>query len=190
VWWTIILVLRRERQESFIFKANLQCIMRSVWNRASPERVASRLDAFCWNGCEHAKESNVSAPLEIAKALRPRGMATPSPGVPELQNPVTAASCSHRELLPRLGKIVKAGFLYCENFGVLVSSKKSHRHILRMCFHFNPRCGLWGCLRLSTAADCDLPHALAGVRFCQWQIGSAIVWHLKFWGFFQRVYKC
>jgi hypothetical protein len=31
-----------------------------------------------------------------------------------------------------------------------------------------------GCSRLSTAADYDLPHALAGAQFCQLQIVIAI----------------
>jgi hypothetical protein len=30
-------------------------------------------------------------------------------------------------------------------------------------FHFNSRCGIQYCLRLSTAADYDLPHAVVGV---------------------------
>lgn len=34
--------------------------------------------------------------------------------------------------------------------------------IIRMCFHFNTRCGIWGCFRVSTAADYDLLHALTG----------------------------
>ena len=46
-----------------------------------------------------------------------------------------------------------------ENFGIF----EKHRKILVMCFHFNPRCGIWGWFRLSTAADYDLPRALAGV---------------------------
>jgi hypothetical protein len=29
-------------------------------------------------------------------------------------------------------------------------------------FHFNPGCEIWGYFRLSTAADYDLPRALAG----------------------------
>jgi hypothetical protein len=33
----------------------------------------------------------------------------------------------------------------------------------KFCFCFNPRCGIWGCFRLSTAADYDLPYALAEV---------------------------
>jgi hypothetical protein len=41
-----------------------------------------------------------------------------------------------------------------------------------MCFHFNPRCEIWGCFR---AADYDLPHTLAEVWFFQLQIVSAIV---------------
>jgi hypothetical protein len=45
-----------------------------------------------------------------------------------------------------------------------------YRNIIRISFHFNPRCGMWGCFRLSTAADYDLPHTLVGVRFCQLQI--------------------
>jgi hypothetical protein len=32
-----------------------------------------------------------------------------------------------------------------------------------MWFCFNPRYGIWDCFRLSTAADYDLPRALAGV---------------------------
>lgn len=44
------------------------------------------------------------------------------------------------------------------NFGILVSLKK-HRNITRKCCHFNPRCGIWDCFRLSTAADNGLPHA-------------------------------
>jgi hypothetical protein len=37
------------------------------------------------------------------------------------------------------------------------------RSIIRICFHPDARCGIWGCFRLSAAADYDLPHALAGV---------------------------
>ena len=37
-----------------------------------------------------------------------------------------------------------------------------NRNIIRLCFCFNPRYGIWGRFRLSTAADYDLPHALAG----------------------------
>ena len=33
---------------------------------------------------------------------------------------------------------------------------------MRMCFHFNPRCGVRGCFRLSTA-DYDLPRSLVGM---------------------------
>jgi hypothetical protein len=51
-----------------------------------------------------------------------------------------------------------------------------------MCFQFNPRCGIQDCFRLSTAADCDLPHALAEAWFYQLQMVSVIVWHLEFWG--------
>ena len=47
-----------------------------------------------------------------------------------------------------------------DNFEMFVSKKKKK---LKICFCFNPRCGIWGCLRLSTAADYDLPRALAGV---------------------------
>lgn len=38
---------------------------------------------------------------------------------------------------------------------MLVSLKKknTHRNIIRLCFHFNPRCGIYGCLRSSTAAS-------------------------------------
>ena len=51
-----------------------------------------------------------------------------------------------------------------ENFGYLVSlKKKKHRNVIRLCFCFNPRYRIWDCFRLSTAADYDLPHALAGV---------------------------
>jgi hypothetical protein len=35
---------------------------------------------------------------------------------------------------------------------------EKHRN-MKICFHFNPRCEIWGCFRLSTAADCDLPAA-------------------------------
>lgn len=38
------------------------------------------------------------------------------------------------------------------------------------CLCCNPRCWVWGCCKLSTAADYDLPLALAGVRFCQLKI--------------------
>ena len=72
------------------------------------------------------------------------------------------------------------------NFGVF----EKNRNIIRICFCFNPRCGIWGCFRLSTAADYDLPHALARALFCQLQIVSARVWCLEFWGLFRGVYKC
>jgi hypothetical protein len=42
-------------------------------------------------------------------------------------------------------------------------------------------CGL---LKLSTAADCDLPHALVEAWFCQLQIVSEIVCPLEFWELF------
>ena len=45
---------------------------------------------------------------------------------------------------------------YSENFVCLF---KTHRNVIRVCFYFNPRCGIWGCLGLFTAADCDLHHA-------------------------------
>jgi hypothetical protein len=40
-----------------------------------------------------------------------------------------------------------------------------------------------------TAADYDVPRALAEAWFCQLLIVSAIAWHLEFWEIFQRVYK-
>jgi hypothetical protein len=55
-------------------------------------------------------------------------------------------------------------------------------------YAFNPRCGIWGCFRLPTAADYDLPWALAGVWFCQLHKVSATVWYSDFWGLFQRGY--
>ena len=39
-----------------------------------------------------------------------------------------------------------------------------------ICFCFNPKCGVCSCFRLSTAADYDLSHALAGMGFCQLKI--------------------
>ena len=39
------------------------------------------------------------------------------------------------------------------------ASLKKHRNIIILCFCFNPRCRIWGCFRLSTAADYDLPCA-------------------------------
>jgi hypothetical protein len=50
-----------------------------------------------------------------------------------------------------------------ENFGSFKGTE-----MLRMCFHFNPRCGIWSCLRLSTATDII-------VWFCQLQIVSVCV---------------
>jgi hypothetical protein len=49
--------------------------------------------------------------------------------------------------------------VHTHNFGILVSFKK-HRNIVRICFHFNPRCGA---ARLPQAVhrSYDLPHALA-----------------------------
>ena len=70
-----------------------------------------------------------------------------------------------------------------------ISFFEKHRNIVRICFHFNPSCGIWRCFRLSTAADYDLPHALAWAWFCQLQIVSSAVWHLEFCEL-QRVYKC
>jgi hypothetical protein len=72
-----------------------------------------------------------------------------------------------------------------DNFGVFGFLKK-HRNTIRNCCSFNPRYGIWGCFRLSTtSADYDLPHAVAGLWFCQQQIVSATVWHLEFWGLFR-----
>ena len=45
-----------------------------------------------------------------------------------------------------------------------------NRNVMWM-FCFNPRCGIWGCFRLSTAADCDLSHALAEAWFYQLKLG-------------------
>jgi hypothetical protein len=70
-----------------------------------------------------------------------------------------------------------------DRFGDLFSLK--NRNIMGIWFCFNPRCGIWGSFRLSTTADYDLPHALAGTWFCQLQIVSATVWHLEFWGLFR-----
>ena len=42
-----------------------------------------------------------------------------------------------------------------------------------------------GCFGHSTAADYDLPHALAEADFCQQQIVSVIVQHVEFWEFFR-----
>jgi hypothetical protein len=58
-----------------------------------------------------------------------------------------------------------------------------------MCFHFNPRYEISGCFSLSTAADYDMPRALAGIWFCQLQIGFASVWCLEFWGPFRGYIK-
>jgi hypothetical protein len=43
---------------------------------------------------------------------------------------------------------------------------------------------------LSTAADYDLPHALARAWFCQLQVVSVTVWCLEFWGLFRGLCKC
>lgn len=40
---------------------------------------------------------------------------------------------------------------------ILVSLKK-HRNIMGVCFHFNPRCGIW-----AVHSSWDLLHAVAGV---------------------------
>jgi hypothetical protein len=40
--------------------------------------------------------------------------------------------------------------------------KKTHRNIMGTSFGFTPRCGTWGCFRLSTAADYNLLQVLAG----------------------------
>jgi hypothetical protein len=50
-----------------------------------------------------------------------------------------------------------------KNSGILVSlkkRKKKKRNSIRVCNRFNPRCGIWACFKLSTAADYDLPRAL------------------------------
>jgi hypothetical protein len=54
------------------------------------------------------------------------------------------------------------GFSCSENFGFFFLLKRIHRTIIRICFLLYIRCGMWGCLRSSTVADYDLPHAIAG----------------------------
>jgi len=54
---------------------------------------------------------------------------------------------------------------YSEKFDILVSFKKKHRTIVRICFCFDFRCDIWGCFRLSIATDYDLPCAPAGAWF-------------------------
>ena len=80
------------------------------------------------------------------------------------------------------GSITKA---HSENSGTLISVKKKHRNIIRMCFCFNPRCGDMGLLQ-NVWSSYDLLPALAGIWFCQLQILSAIVWHLEFLEFFRE----
>jgi hypothetical protein len=48
------------------------------------------------------------------------------------------------------------------NFGVLASLKKYTEILQEYVFILIPGVGIWGCCRLSTAADYDLPRALAG----------------------------
>jgi len=67
--------------------------------------------------------------------------------------------------------------------------KKTHRNIIRTCFHFNPRYRIRGCFRVSTAADCNLPHALSGAWFYQLQIVSMTV-TFGILRTFERIYKC
>jgi hypothetical protein len=75
--------------------------------------------------------------------------------------------------------------------GILEFSFKNHRNIIRRCFRFTPRCGMWGCFRLSTAVDCDLPHACSSQdlvlspadSFC-----NCVTFGIL--GTFQRVYTC
>lgn len=77
-------------------------------------------------------------------------------------------------------------FLCVWQFWNLVSLKKTHKY--RMCVDFNLRCRymwLWSCLRLTVAADCDSPHALAEAPFCQLQIISTVGRRLGTWKFFR-----
>lgn len=83
------------------------------------------------------------------------------------------------QAVPSLWTSTTHTILCCDNSHILVSFKTTKKKILRICFHFNPRCGIGG-FRLSTAADYYLPHAL--VWLYQQQIVSAFEWHLEFWG--------
>lgn len=60
-------------------------------------------------------------------------------------------------------------------------------NIIRICFHFSPRYGVWGCV---TAADYDLPCVLGGVWF--FSAAGCFCDYVTFGilGTFQRVYKC
>lgn len=68
---------------------------------------------------------------------------------------------------------------------VRIFFKNTDIFIIKICFHFKPHVGGWGCLRFYTAADCDLPCALAGLWFWQLITVSERVWHLEFWRLFR-----
>lgn len=59
---------------------------------------------------------------------------------------------------------------------------KKHRNIVRICFYFNPRGGIWGCFIAAMICFMLLPK----VWFCELQIVSAILWYLEFLEFFRR----
>lgn len=55
---------------------------------------------------------------------------------------------------------------YRENFSLF----KKHRNTIRLCFYFNPRCGIWGLVKLSAALDYGFPRSLLLHDFasCRW----------------------
>ena len=92
------------------------------------------------------------------------------------------------QAVPSLWTSTTHTILCCDNSHILVSFKTTKKKILRICFHFNPRCGIWGCFRLFTAADYDLP--LAGVWFLPAAGSFCDCMMFGILGTFQRVYKC
>lgn len=80
----------------------------------------------------------------------------------------------------------EAGVMYCrENF----SSLKNTEILLRIDFYLNTRWRIWGCFRLSPAADYDLLHALAEVWFLSAAYSSCDYVTFGILGSFQRVFK-
>lgn len=70
--------------------------------------------------------------------------------------------------------------VFSENSRIKNKNKQQEpRNVIRMCFYFSPRCGDVGLLWIDSGYD--LPQALNEAWFCQLQIISAVMQHLKFW---------
>ena len=52
--------------------------------------------------------------------------------------------------------------LGCDKCAVRTLVSLETHNYYKNSLRFNLRCGVWGCFRLPTIADYDLPHALAG----------------------------